>query len=71
MPSAARVVLGPTRGAEGGAGARALSLVQRDCNFYKTGGHRSQTADALGISRKVLWEEMRDHGLLAQGESDE
>jgi len=37
----------------------------------QTGGHRSQTADALGISRKVLWEKMRDHGLLAQGESDE
>jgi DNA-binding NtrC family response regulator len=24
------------------------------------GGHRSQTADLLGISRKVLWEKMRD-----------
>ncbi|MBM3989653.1 MAG: sigma-54-dependent Fis family transcriptional regulator [Planctomycetes bacterium] len=35
----------------------------------QTGGHRSQTADALGISRKVLWEKMRDHGLLVQGES--
>lgn len=28
-----------------------------------TGGHRSQTADLLGISRKVLWEKLRDHGL--------
>ncbi|MBM3989018.1 MAG: sigma-54-dependent Fis family transcriptional regulator [Planctomycetes bacterium] len=37
----------------------------------QTGGHRSQTADALGISRKVLWEKMRDHGLLVQGESAE
>lgn len=27
------------------------------------GGHRSQTADALGISRKVLWEKMRDHDI--------
>ena len=27
------------------------------------GGHRSQTADLLGISRKVLWEKMRDLGL--------
>jgi two-component system NtrC family response regulator len=27
------------------------------------GGHRSQTADALGISRKVLWEKMRDLGV--------
>jgi DNA-binding NtrC family response regulator len=25
-----------------------------------TGGHRSQTADQLGISRKVLWEKLRD-----------
>ena len=24
------------------------------------GGHRSQTAQLLGISRKVLWEKMRD-----------
>jgi len=29
------------------------------------GGHRSQTADALGISRKVLWEKMRDHDIEA------
>jgi DNA-binding NtrC family response regulator len=27
------------------------------------GGHRSQTADLLGISRKVLWEKMRDLGI--------
>jgi len=31
-------------------------------------GHRSQTADALGISRKVLWEKMRDHGIDAPGD---
>jgi DNA-binding NtrC family response regulator len=31
------------------------------------GGHRSQTADMLGISRKVLWEKMRDLGLNAPG----
>jgi DNA-binding NtrC family response regulator len=37
----------------------------------KTGGHRSQTADLLGISRKVLWEKMRDHGMLAQDEASE
>jgi transcriptional regulator with PAS, ATPase and Fis domain len=30
-------------------------------------GHRSQTADALGISRKVLWEKMRDLGIEAPG----
>ncbi|MFT7669072.1 MAG: two-component system response regulator AtoC [Planctomycetota bacterium] len=28
-----------------------------------TGGHRAQTADVLGISRKVLWEKMRDHSI--------
>ncbi|MCY3003457.1 MAG: sigma-54 dependent transcriptional regulator [Planctomycetota bacterium] len=37
----------------------------------QTGGHRSQTADVLGISRKVLWEKMRDHGMLAQDEPSE
>jgi DNA-binding NtrC family response regulator len=26
----------------------------------QTGGHRTQTAELLGISRKVLWEKMRD-----------
>jgi DNA-binding NtrC family response regulator len=31
----------------------------------QTGGHRSQTADVLGISRKVLWEKMRDFGIEA------
>ncbi len=29
----------------------------------QTGGHRSQTAELLGISRKVLWEKMRDFGI--------
>jgi len=28
-----------------------------------TGGHRTQTAELLGISRKVLWEKLRDLGL--------
>jgi DNA-binding NtrC family response regulator len=36
----------------------------------KTGGHRSQTADLLGISRKVLWEKMRDFGMLAGDDAD-
>jgi DNA-binding NtrC family response regulator len=35
----------------------------------RTGGHRSQTADMLGISRKVLWEKMRDFHLLAPGDA--
>ena len=34
----------------------------------KTGGHRSQTADLLGISRKVLWEKMRDFSIQAPGD---
>ena len=31
----------------------------------QTGGHRSQAADLLGISRKVLWEKMRDNDIQA------
>ncbi|MCC6409847.1 MAG: sigma-54-dependent Fis family transcriptional regulator [Planctomycetes bacterium] len=33
------------------------------------GGHRSQTAELLGISRKVLWEKMRDFSITAPGEA--
>ncbi|TDJ65932.1 MAG: sigma-54-dependent Fis family transcriptional regulator [Planctomycetota bacterium] len=33
-----------------------------------TGGHRSQAADLLGISRKVLWEKLRDYDIDAAGE---
>jgi transcriptional regulator with PAS, ATPase and Fis domain len=29
----------------------------------KTGGHRAQAAKLLGVSRKVLWEKLRNHGL--------
>jgi DNA-binding NtrC family response regulator len=32
------------------------------------GGHRTQTADKLGISRKVLWEKIRDFGIEAVGD---
>jgi DNA-binding NtrC family response regulator len=32
-----------------------------------TGGHRTQTAEVLRISRKVLWEKMRDYGLEGPG----
>ena len=28
-----------------------------------TGGHRTQSAELLGISRKVLWEKLKDHGI--------
>jgi transcriptional regulator with PAS, ATPase and Fis domain len=37
----------------------------------KTGGHRSQTADLLGISRKVLWEKIRDFNIQAPGDEKE
>ena len=33
-----------------------------------TGGHRTQTSELLGISRKVLWEKLRDFGIAAPGE---
>jgi two-component system response regulator AtoC len=36
-----------------------------------TGGHRSQTAELLGISRKVLWEKMRDFDIQAPGEGED
>jgi DNA-binding NtrC family response regulator len=32
-----------------------------------TGGHRTQTAELLGISRKVLWEKIRDFGIQVPG----
>jgi DNA-binding NtrC family response regulator len=34
-----------------------------------TGGHRTQTAELLGISRKVLWEKLKEHGIGADEES--
>ncbi|MEX1023537.1 MAG: sigma-54 dependent transcriptional regulator [Planctomycetota bacterium] len=36
-------------------------LIQRA--LESTGGHRTQTAKLLGISRKVLWEKLRDLGI--------
>ena len=36
-----------------------------------TGGHRSQAAELLGISRKVLWEKVRDLGIRVPGEAGE
>ena len=36
-----------------------------------TGGHRSQTAELLGISRKVLWEKIRDLAIGEPGEPEE
>ena len=49
---------------------RPLREVTRECEIehikaalQATGGHRSQTAELLGISRKVLWEKLRDFGI--------
>ena len=33
-----------------------------------TGGHRTQTAELLGISRKVLWEKIRDFDIQTPGD---
>lgn len=35
-----------------------------------TGGHRTQTAELLGISRKVLWEKLKEYGIGAEEESE-
>jgi transcriptional regulator with PAS, ATPase and Fis domain len=35
-----------------------------------TGGHRTQTAELLGISRKVLWEKLRDLAIDVPGAGD-
>lgn len=43
-----------------------LKLAEADhirAALEKTGGHRSQTAELLGISRKVLWEKIRELSL--------
>ena len=51
-------------------GVRPLRDVMRESEaehirsaLVSTGGHRSQTAELLGISRKVLWEKLRDFGI--------
>ena len=51
-------------------GVRPLRDVMREAEaehirsaLVSTGGHRSQTAELLGISRKVLWEKLRDFGI--------
>ena len=42
------------------------ALIERA--LESTGGHRSQTAELLGISRKVLWEKVKDYGLESAGD---
>ena len=49
-----------------GGGLAVIAHIRRVLEL--TGGHRSQTAELLGISRKVLWEKMRDFGLEPPGE---
>jgi DNA-binding NtrC family response regulator len=53
-----------------GDGVRPLREVLRETEreyigkvLKTTGGHRTQAADLLGISRKVLWEKIRDFGI--------
>ncbi len=36
----------------------------------QTGGHRTHTAKLLGISRKVLWEKLRDYGIEPGAQDD-
>ena len=46
---------------------RAAEVAHIERAFEQTGGHRSQTARLLGISRKVLWEKVRDFGIKVPG----
>jgi DNA-binding NtrC family response regulator len=46
-----------------------IAHVQRALDLC--GWHRSQTAELLGISRKVLWEKMRLFGLDASGAEED
>ncbi len=50
---------------------RAREIEHIKCVLELTGGHRSQSADLLGISRKVLWEKLRDYGIEAKGDKPE
>ncbi|MEO0650662.1 MAG: sigma-54 dependent transcriptional regulator [Planctomycetota bacterium] len=42
---------------------RRAEAVHLERALEATGGHRTQTAELLGISRKVLWEKLKDHGI--------
>jgi DNA-binding NtrC family response regulator len=46
---------------------RAAEIAHIERVLELTGGHRSQAAEMLGISRKVLWEKMRDFDIDAPG----
>ncbi|MEW6221150.1 MAG: sigma-54 dependent transcriptional regulator [Thermodesulfobacteriota bacterium] len=54
--------------------ATALAAAERSCirrALAQTQGARAEAARLLGISRKSLWEKMRQHGLEASGPGDE
>ena len=36
-----------------------------------TSGHRTQCSEMLGISRKVLWEKLKEHGLQDSGDDED
>jgi len=47
---------------------RAAEIRHIEAALTSTGGHRTQTAKLLGISRKVLWEKLRDFDIEIPGE---
>ncbi|MFN0243336.1 MAG: sigma-54-dependent transcriptional regulator [Planctomycetota bacterium] len=50
---------------------RAAEVAHIERALEMTGGHRSQTAELLGISRKVLWEKIRDFDIATPDSSSE
>jgi DNA-binding NtrC family response regulator len=49
---------------------RAAEIAHVKRALEATGGHRTQTAELLGISRKVLWEKLKDFGIGGDGEGE-
>ena len=47
---------------------KAAEALHLERALESTGGHRTQTAELLGISRKVLWEKLREHGITSEDE---
>jgi DNA-binding NtrC family response regulator len=50
---------------------RATEIAHLKRALEATGGHRTQTAEMLGISRKALWEKLRDFGIDAPGDGSD
>jgi DNA-binding NtrC family response regulator len=46
---------------------RTAEIAHIQAALESTGGHRTQTAELLGISRKVLWEKIRDYAIEVPG----